>query len=1089
MPNNIDDDSIQDIGDTPESLGDSNGVPSRSAGLGNKYFDFQSNLAKNKFSLNGLNNNNSIADATKKAQNARKMANGKSEAGDASDSAGTASGKATGEGTGNLNNPASDSLSNKPTLGKNNASSVLPETDLKGGKGSGNLNIKKAVKKYAASGILGFGGFILIAGFLVVILYSASDTFSDFFNGIALFFTKDQETLERQYYEELRRVQKKRYKDEGVCVDANLITAALTAETAFSPNPDDTSDEVYDPDSPEANTTPEDEANALDYKRMLKQVELLANMQIKHVKPGWDKRVAKIPGHVGHCRPSTMEAHEEVVTPDTEDDYDLASWPDFDEIIDILKENGFDSSSPEIVARHDANSFSKFFLKKYQEEKNYEYILVQPAATPVCDEKLSDGSCKDNKYHDECEAELEDYAEISIGDESDILNTMDQGVFYWNLVNSFIPKYYSDYLPDEEDPNYKAEILKIADNIYLYYNTMGPNHECTQYDDEDDDDDEDGTDCTYKLGLDKQEFSNIYIKLHACKDEGRFNDLGEPLVEFEKYIAGVTFAENGASPNYEAIKAQAVAARSYILVHNDGIYQDGNKTVIKVRNCTEMQVYCDPDAGCWSKSASNGTVHSGSPPDGQKKPYQHGPLPSNHAARRAAKDTVGQVLVDDAGNIIHTGYNSTIQNKWTSMVGSTYETMLLETYENAAKLSADCKKGGVSGDGTKCGIFTEHTCVNYGDYQHTYWKKKPPGFPSQNPPQCTWYTWGRAAQTLIDDGGMTVDEAYNLLSASQMYRNAGDWYDANAKTKVFDASPNVYDARPGAIIVWKDTHPENPSNPIGHVAFIEAVERDSSGNITNIKFSHGNWKTGQTYAPECSDMNWTIEQIATYNHNTSKTFMGYVYMIKEEDLCGAEAGDWLYVPDDTSTPKPLIVMLPGQGHVKNGLAGDGGRNLYDRFKTEGQKLDAYIYMPHLDLLKCGDYNCYDNNDIVRRIEHVIADGNNNIDVKRISLWGYSQGAISVPNVLNLKKNFFASVVIIAAYSTDGGPFGDIPTYAFAGVSDETYSKTKTLCSNIKNCHFKQLAGGHAGAVERALDEKNLEEGFTSIIDWALSKSR
>ena len=146
MPNNIDDDSIQDIGDTPESLGDSNGVPSRSAGLGNKYFDFQSNLAKNKFSLNGLNNNNSIADATKKAQNARKMANGKSEAGDASDSAGTASGKATGEGTGNLNNPASDSLSYKPTLGKNNASSVLPETDLKGGKGSGNLNIKKAVK-------------------------------------------------------------------------------------------------------------------------------------------------------------------------------------------------------------------------------------------------------------------------------------------------------------------------------------------------------------------------------------------------------------------------------------------------------------------------------------------------------------------------------------------------------------------------------------------------------------------------------------------------------------------------------------------------------------------------------------------------------------------------------------------------------------------------------------------------------------------------------------------------------------------------------------------------------------------------------
>ena len=89
----------------------------------------------------------------------------------------------------------------------------------------------------------------------------------------------------------------------------------------------------------------------------------------------------------------------------------------------------------------------------------------------------------------------------------------------------------------------------------------------------------------------------------------------------------------------------------------------------------------------------------------------------------------------------------------------------------------------------------------------------------------------------------------------------------------------------------------------------------------------------------------------------------------------------------------------------------------------------------------------------------------------------------------MKKNFFASVVIIAAYSTSGEPFGDIPTYVFAGVSDSTFSTTKTLCSNIKNCHFKQLAGGHPGAVERALDEKNLEEGFSSIIDWALSKSR
>ena len=56
MPNNLDEDSIQNIEDTPESLENSNGVPSRSAGLGNRFLDFQSSLANNKAKPSGLRN-------------------------------------------------------------------------------------------------------------------------------------------------------------------------------------------------------------------------------------------------------------------------------------------------------------------------------------------------------------------------------------------------------------------------------------------------------------------------------------------------------------------------------------------------------------------------------------------------------------------------------------------------------------------------------------------------------------------------------------------------------------------------------------------------------------------------------------------------------------------------------------------------------------------------------------------------------------------------------------------------------------------------------------------------------------------------
>ena len=51
-------------------------------------------------------------------------------------------------------------------------------------------------------------------------------------------------------------------------------------------------------------------------------------------------------------------------------------------------------------------------------------------------------------------------------------------IFYWNLVNSFIPDYYADYLPELE-PKKTEAIKKIAEDIYLLYKDMGPSQSCS----------------------------------------------------------------------------------------------------------------------------------------------------------------------------------------------------------------------------------------------------------------------------------------------------------------------------------------------------------------------------------------------------------------------------------------------------------------------------------------------------------------------------------------------------------------------------------------------------------------------------------
>lgn len=286
------------------------------------------------------------------------------------------------------------------------------------------------------------GGFFLLLILLIVIIVVTLGPITgvlNFFSGIkdtiVGFFSQDEEDLMDDYYNKLEETQTDIRNNLGLCVDVNLITAALTvnikAEDFLNNGEKIDTDEInndnYNSDDPNSEAS-----ISVDYKRMKKQIKLLANMQIM----------------TNRYEKSSECADSESTT--------------------LITQGDKDSSTKELIASHDDDSIFEFFKKKSNKEKNYIYYKY----TPAC-QITTVGNTTVKSYPTNVNLP-EDTKEISIGD----LSTMEDSVFYWNLVNSFIPDYYADYLPELE-PKKTDAIKKIAEDIYLLYKDMGPSQSCS----------------------------------------------------------------------------------------------------------------------------------------------------------------------------------------------------------------------------------------------------------------------------------------------------------------------------------------------------------------------------------------------------------------------------------------------------------------------------------------------------------------------------------------------------------------------------------------------------------------------------------
>lgn len=311
-------------------------------------------------------------------------------------------------------------------------------------------------------------------------------------------------------------------------------------------------------------------------------------------------------------------------------------------------------------------------------------------------------------------------------------NSYSDSVFKSNLSSNILPK----YAPGESDYESMADdVIKYIEDYELL---IGKEHESSingRYDSC-----ASTGSCTYDIKgyyisgkgnvSEALKVEDLYVRLMQC-GVGNGHDYGgtfskplagEALVPFEKYILGVAYQEIGPDAPAEAIKAQMVAARSYILGrHADmgdwrTLKKESGKWIIQVASCTQDQVYCDPDRGCSSNDGQWGQIHSGLSYD---TGFSRQPMPKNSPLRTYATETAGEVLVNKDGYIIYTGYMQKEQDQFTALAnkGLNYKQILLQVYNQGSKRygANDILKTSCSNSSSTC----SNSTLGYANWRQT----------------------------------------------------------------------------------------------------------------------------------------------------------------------------------------------------------------------------------------------------------------------------------------------------------------------------------------------------------------------------------
>ena len=372
----------------------------------------------------------------------------------------------------------------------------------------------------------------------------------------------------------------------------------------------------------------------------------------------------------------------------------------------------------------------------------------------------------DIQYENVTESVIRQWADASFSG-----NYYDEEVFRSNLTYRIFPH----YKPGESQSYYEEMTDEVFDYLDRYYNLIGK--------------DSFGSSCA-SIGSCSYNIKGFYISGHGNMPKNiqvkdlrvRLMECGSPygngsytkaidqdLVDFEDYVAGVAYAEVGSSVNEEVLKAQMVAARSFALSRPTAmgsgsgkkLAEENGKWILQISSCVADQVFCNIDLGCSHMGGGDG--QGGICRDGKVAGAVKtvDPLPSEHALRRAAAETQGEVLVNAQGYIISTGYNDTDQNEWMRLAASglNYKQILLQTYN-----SSKHNDGATDIQKSACNSGGESSCISDGEFAK--WK--------QTDPQWAAVPMGSSGKSLSQIGCL-VTSVSMLIAKSGVPVNVSPW--------------------------------------------------------------------------------------------------------------------------------------------------------------------------------------------------------------------------------------------------------------------------------------------------------------------------
>lgn len=205
------------------------------------------------------------------------------------------------------------------------------------------------------------------------------------------------------------------------------------------------------------------------------------------------------------------------------------------------------------------------------------------------------------------------------------------------------------------------------------------------------------------------ELNGIKVEIINCDGVESSYDVLE-TVDFEKYVLGASLALVGENASDEALKAQIIATRNYILTRNSAVcpgnqdncfygYNPSNN-IIRLRACDTDLVYWNYSSDMYYSSSSGKTLYSPEINEGTVYKYALSDERKKEV-ESIAQQVSGKVLLDSSGNVYKTSKESTSQFVTEAQNEKKYEEILDSVYGTTSYSSATCSSYGN---------------IDYGDY-------------------------------------------------------------------------------------------------------------------------------------------------------------------------------------------------------------------------------------------------------------------------------------------------------------------------------------------------------------------------------------